>query len=114
MRSGSPEREDGHTLHLSTPKKLRKAIFEGKGDAENMPKVELEKATTDNGVTLAEVVVLSGLANSKGEARRLIAQNGIKVNGETQTAFDKVYKTQDFEDFVISKGKKLFKKVIVK
>ena len=95
-------------------KATAKAIFEGKGDAENMPKVELEKATTDNGVTLAEVVVLSGLANSKGEARRLIAQNGIKVNGETQTAFDKVYKTQDFEDFVVSKGKKLFKKVIVK
>ncbi len=95
-------------------KATAKAIFEGKGDAENMPKVELEKATTDNGVTLAEVVVLGGLANSKGEARRLIAQNGIKVNGETQTAFDKVYKTQDFEDFVVSKGKKLFKKVIVK
>ena len=95
-------------------KATAKAIFEGRGDAENMPKVEVEKNTTDNGVTLAEVVVLCGLANSKGEARRLIAQNGIKVNNETQTAFDKVYKTEDFEDFVISKGKKIFKKVIVK
>ena len=95
-------------------KATAKAIFEGKGDAENMPKVELEKDTA-NGIILAEVVVLAGFANSKGEARRLISQNGIKVNGETQTAFDKKFEAKDFEEeFVISKGKKLFKKVVLK
>ena len=95
-------------------KATAKAIFEGKGDAENMPKVELEKDIA-NGIILAEVVVLAGFANSKGEARRLISQNGIKVNGETQTAFDKKFEAKDFEEeFVISKGKKLFKKVVLK
>ena len=95
-------------------KATAKAIFEGKGDAENMPSVTLEKEVAENGINLAELTVLVGFATSKGEARRLIAQNGIKVNGETQTAFDKVYKTEDFAgEFVISKGKKLFKKVVL-
>ena len=79
-----------------------------------MPSVTVEKEVAENGINLAELAVLVGFATSKGEARRLIAQNGIKVNGETQTAFDKVYKTEDFEsEFVISKGKKLFKKVVL-
>ncbi len=96
-------------------KATAKAIFEGKGDAENMPTVAVEKDALREGLTLAELTVLSGFATSKGEARRLIAQNGIKVNGEIQTAFDKKFEAKDFEnEFVISKGKKLFKKVIVK
>jgi tyrosyl-tRNA synthetase len=35
---------------------------------------------------LAELLAESGLAASKGEARRLIEQGGVKVNGEKATA----------------------------
>ena len=44
---------------------------------------EIEEKQIDAGsYKLAELIVSTGLAASKGEARRLIEQGGVKVNGE--------------------------------
>jgi tyrosyl-tRNA synthetase len=44
---------------------------------------EVEEKQIDAGnYRLAELIVSTGLAASKGEARRLIEQGGVKVNGE--------------------------------
>jgi tyrosyl-tRNA synthetase len=40
-------------------------------------------ASVDNGQTIVEVLVSSGLAASKSAARRLVAGNGVRVNGGT-------------------------------
>jgi tyrosyl-tRNA synthetase len=41
-----------------------------------------EKEVAAGTYKLAELITSTGLAASKGEARRLIEQNGVKVNGE--------------------------------
>ena len=58
-----------------------RAAFEDGAMAEGLPTIE--RAATDIvGKTIADLVVDAGLAASKGEARRLIKQGGIAVNGE--------------------------------
>ncbi|MBV9215058.1 MAG: tyrosine--tRNA ligase [Acidobacteria bacterium] len=48
---------------------------------------QIEEKQVDPGVhNLAQLVAETGLAASKGEARRLIEQGGVKVNGEKATA----------------------------
>jgi tyrosyl-tRNA synthetase len=47
----------------------------------NVPSVEIEKSSfSGEGVPLVDVVTLSGLAQSKGEAKRLIQNGGIYLN----------------------------------
>ena len=45
-----------------------------------------EKQIAAGTYRLAELVTESGLTSSKGEAKRLIEQGGVKVNGEKATA----------------------------
>lgn len=48
---------------------------------------EVEEKTIDGGShALAQLLADTGLASSKGEARRLIEQGGVKINGEKATA----------------------------
>jgi tyrosyl-tRNA synthetase len=48
---------------------------------------EVEERTVAAGMhNLAQLIADTGLAASKGEARRLIEQGGVKVNGEKATA----------------------------
>ncbi|MEX2246927.1 MAG: tyrosine--tRNA ligase [Dehalococcoidia bacterium] len=47
---------------------------------ENLPTAKVD----DQSLSLAEVVVRSGLASSLGDARRVIAQGGVRINGVRQ------------------------------
>jgi len=60
---------------------------------------------------LADLVVASGLVESKGEARRLIEQGGVKINGEkaTSAAAEIALKTGD--SLVLQVGKLKFAKL---
>ncbi len=49
---------------------------------EDVPSVEIATATLREGVATTDVVVLAGLAASKGEASRLIKQGGLYVNDQ--------------------------------
>ena len=50
---------------------------------------EIEEVTVSSGShVLAQLLADVGLAASKGEARRLIQQGGVKVNGEKTSAGD--------------------------
>ena len=51
-----------------------RALFSGEGDDANMPTTEIE---LENDIGLLDLLVLTKLAASKGEARRLIDQGGI-------------------------------------
>ncbi len=57
---------------------------------------------------ILDVLVKSGLAQSKGEARRLIKQKGVKVNEKIVTSIDRIIKNGD----IIQKGKRYFLKII--
>ncbi len=59
------------------------ALFGGGGDASSVPSSERPAADlAGDGLALIEALVDCGLMGSKGEARRMIRQGGVKVNGE--------------------------------
>ena len=85
------------------------ALFAGGGDDSNMPTTEL--AVPDEGMTVIDLLVACGLAASKGEARRLIQQGGISVDGDKVNDISAAIEKARFAEGVkIRKGKKIFHK----
>jgi tyrosyl-tRNA synthetase len=61
------------------------AIFKGGGSAEGMPTFEVPRATLASGYAITDALLAAGLVESKGDARRQIAANAVKLNGEPVT-----------------------------
>jgi tyrosyl-tRNA synthetase len=59
-----------------------RVTFEQGGTAADLPSVSLPRARLAEGVPAFELVVAAKLANSNGEARRLIRAGGIRVNDQ--------------------------------
>lgn len=88
-----------------------KAIFAGGGNSDDMPSTTIAAADlTDGKIGILTLLVKCGLCPSNGEARRLVTQNGIAVNGEKFT--DPKGLVDLSETVVIKKGKKIFHKAI--
>ena len=88
-----------------------KAIFAGGGNSDDMPSTTIAAADlTDGKIGILTLLVKCGLCPSNGEARRLVTQNGITVNGEKFT--DPKGLVDLSEPVVIKKGKKIFHKAI--
>ncbi len=88
-----------------------KAIFAGGGNSDDMPSTTIAVADlTDCKIGILTLLVKCGLCPSNGEARRLVTQNGIAVNGEKFT--DPKGLVDLSEPVVIKKGKKIFHKAI--
>ena len=88
-----------------------KAIFAGGGNSDDMPSTTIAAADlTDGKIGILTLLVKCGLCPSNGEARRLVTQNGIAVNGEKFT--DPKGLVDLYEPVVIKKGKKIFHKAI--
>lgn len=92
-----------------------KSLFGGVADAENMPATVLKASDLQAGsLSILDALVACGLASSKGEARRLIQQGGISLDGEkvanptTTLAAGALAK-----GIVIKKGKKVYHKITV-
>ena len=85
-----------------------RALFGGGGDRENMPSTSLsDEDFIDGKIALANLLVKCDLCPSTSEAKRLIKQGGVSVNGEKVTDVKADYGEDDFNDeFVIKKGKK--------
>ncbi|BEU87730.1 tyrosine--tRNA ligase [Selenomonas sp. TAMA-11512] len=87
-------------------KAAAEAVFGGSGESADMPSFTL---TADElTAPVIDVLVKYGIVASKGEARRLIAQNGITLNGEKLTDDAVKLAESDFSggSAVIRKGKK--------
>ena len=90
-----------------------KALFGGSGNDANMPVAEIDSADlTDGTIGLLSLLVKAGLAPSVSEARRLVQQGGITVNDEKITDAKAQIKLEG--ETIVRKGKKAFKKVVVK
>ena len=66
-------------------------------------------------IDILAVLQKSGLAPSRAEARRNVEQGGVSVKGEKVTDIKASY-TKDIigaEEFIVKKGKKSFKKIVV-
>ena len=92
-----------------------RALFSGEGDDENMPTTELNQNEFGEDIGLLDLLVLTKLAASKGEGRRLVEQGGISINGEKISDASLRLTKADLQDPIkIKKGKKAFHKVILK
>jgi tyrosyl-tRNA synthetase len=61
------------------------AVFKGGGSAEGMPTFEVARSQLAAGYPVVDALVAGKLAASKGEARRAIGENSVKLNGEAVT-----------------------------
>ena len=93
-----------------------RALFTG-GAAAAMPTAELSDADlTDGSIDLLSIVQKSGLCASRSEARRNVEQGGVAVDGEVVKDIKAVYTKEQLsgEGIVVKRGKKNFRRVIVK
>ena len=91
-----------------------KALF-STGVAENMPTCELSADDFAEGtIDLLTLLVRAELASSKSDARRAVEQGGVMIGTEKVTDLKKTLQMTDFKDeFILKKGKKNFRKIIV-
>ena len=93
-----------------------KALFSTGGDKSNMPTTQLSVGDlTDGQITVVDLLVKCGLTPSKGEARRLIQQGGLELNGAkvTDTAAVVASSALEGEGATIKKGKKVFHRAVL-
>ena len=93
-----------------------RALF-SQGNADNMPTTELEEGDFQDGkIDILAVLVKGGQASSRSEARRAVTQGGVSVEGEKITDIATAYVPADFEGEgkIVKKGKKNFRRVIMK
>ena len=89
--------------------------FRDKSIGKNLPIVKVKKNSIANGMNVLDLVLLTTLANSKGEIRRMIKNNGLKINNEVVTDEKKIIDQNNFDqdnNMKVSHGKK--QHVIVK
>ncbi len=93
-----------------------KNLFASGAADENMPSTEMDASLFEEGQGLLALLTELGLTKSNGEARRLIQQNGIRLDGEVVTDPSKVIGKEDFTDgeIVIKKGKKVYHRILIK
>ncbi|MBD5519785.1 MAG: tyrosine--tRNA ligase [Lachnospiraceae bacterium] len=97
-------------------KEAAKALFAGGGSSENMPTATLsDDKFVDGSIDILGILVASGLAASRSEARRAVEQGGVTVKGERENDVKKCYSKDEIaaEEFIVKKGKKSFKKIVV-
>ena len=91
-----------------------KALF-GAGAEADIPMAEIGDADFVNGlVDIGTVLVKAGLVPSKSEARRAIEQGGVSIDGEKVTDFRATFTKEQVDGKVFRRGKKSFRKVVVK
>ena len=93
-----------------------RALFAG-GAAAEMPTAELSDVDfSDGSIDLLSIVQKSGLCASRSEARRNVEQGGVSVDGEIVKDIKAVYTKEQLsgEGIVVKRGKKNFRRVVVK
>jgi len=92
-----------------------KSLFYGGADDANMPTTVLSESDFNgkNDISVIDLIIISKLASSKSEARRLIEQGGIFAGDEKVTDFGHLIGKKDIETgIIIKKGKKVYHKVV--
>ena len=93
-----------------------KELF-SQGAAADMPMAELtSEDMTEGKIDILTMLVRSGLVSSKSDARRAVTQGGVAVDGEKVTDIYAAYTAENLsgEGIVLKKGKKNFRKVVIK
>jgi len=89
--------------------------FVDKSIGKDLPIIKVKKNTIDKGINIFDLILQTKLANSKGEIRRMIKNNGLKINNEVLKDETKIINQNNFDEnnnMKVSHGKK--QHVIVK
>ena len=88
--------------------KIAREAFSGNADSSNLPSINLDKNKINSETSIIEILILSKLEKSKSEIRRLIKNNGIKINNEVLNDENLKINFKDYKDnsFKLSIGKK--------
>lgn len=105
-----------HGEHFIKQAEERYATVAKGGIPNNIEEIGIEKTIIDKGIALPDLLLLSKIVPSKSEGRRMIEQNGISINGNKENNLKRVITSNDFKgnSLIIQKGKKHFKKVVIK
>jgi tyrosyl-tRNA synthetase len=93
-----------------------RALFTG-GNAAEMPTCELDAEDFRDGtIDILGLLVKAGLNTSRSEARRAVEQGGVTVDDEKVTDVKTLYTPEQFQEdgIVVRRGKKNFKRIIMK
>ena len=104
----------GSKAALESEKTAQKT-FKEKSIGKNLPIIKIKRNSIVNGINILDLVLLTTLANSKGEIRRMIKNNGLKINNEVVNDETKKINLNNFDqenNMKVSHGKK--QHVIVK
>ncbi len=90
-----------------------KALFSSGSNLDNAPTTVIDES--DLGIEWLELLVRSELVATKSEARRLIKQNGLSLNGKKISDPYLKVSMDDFKDSyaMVKKGKKVFHKFVI-
>ena len=92
-----------------------KKTFKDRSIGKDLPTIKIKKNEIVNGINVLDLVLLTKLGNSKGEIRRMIKNNGLKINNQTITDETKMFYQVNFDqnnNMKVSHGRK--QHVIVK
>ena len=93
-----------------------RALFGGSGDSANMPCTKLcREDFAGDEIDILTLLIKCGLAPSKAEARRLVQQGGVSVDGQKVGDIAAKWTCKDCcgEGVVVKKGKKVYHKAIL-
>ena len=82
-------------------------VFQNNSNSDNLPQIEI--SIDDKDLYLNDLILKMNFANSKSEIRKLIKNNGIKINRTLLTEELKVISLEDFkedDEILVSLGKK--------
>ena len=85
-----------------------RAEFQQRFSEREFPQTAERKVLPRTVNTLVGILVGAGLALSKTESRRLIAQGGVEVNGEKVMDGDRTFPSDALQEYRLKVGKKRF------
>ena len=101
MLHGTKAAKDSETTAQKT--------FRDKSIGKDLPTIKIKKNQILNGMNIFNLVLQTKLANSKSEIRRMIKNNGLKINNEVITDETKIINQNNFDEnnsLKVSHGKK--------
>ena len=91
----------------SLAEKTANDVFKNEGSSENLPLINVD--LTEGKLSLNDLIVEIGFASSKSETRKLIKNNGVKINKTLVSDELKILSANDFDnnnEILVSVGKK--------
>ena len=85
-----------------------KETFEGSGVSLDLPEIKISAKKIKEGINILDLLFENKITSSKSEGRRVIYNNGLKINGDLIKNDKKIFQKNDFENGIlkISFGKK--------